>query len=385
MKTIYLLLFLLSCGVAKAQIVNIPDANFKNALLTTNCVDTVGNGNYNTDADINNDGEIQLSEAEAVIGLLVPSLSINSLEGIHFFINIKVLICNDNQLSNLDVSQNLNLERLSCQKNQLTELELVQNHNLTHLDCSQNTLTTLNLISQQNLEILNCRNNELTQLDASQKSNLRELYCHNNQITTLNISGNINQLWLHCYNNQITTLNLSQTTSLEWLFCFNNQLENLDVSESTNLLILDCFNNELTNLNIKNGNNIDLDRMFAYNNPNLNCIQVDDVNYAANQICDLTNGNGWCKDATASYNELCQLGTEDFTTTNFQLFPNPTGNILNIEIQENIKSVNIYSTQGILVKEVSSKAIDVSQLVAGVYFVRVDFDGKSFTKKFIKQ
>ncbi|MEY3242008.1 MAG: hypothetical protein RIR11_3447, partial [Bacteroidota bacterium] len=41
-----------------AQIVNIPDANFKNALVNTNCVDTDGDGFGDTDADINDDGEI---------------------------------------------------------------------------------------------------------------------------------------------------------------------------------------------------------------------------------------------------------------------------------------------------------------------------------------
>lgn len=178
MKNIYLFLFLLTCVFANAQIVNIPDANFKNALL-----------NHIPDIDTNNDGKIQLSEAEVVIDLSIPTQNINSLEGIQFFVNIEVLDCSDNQLEALNISQNQNLETLSCQKNQLTDLGLSQNFNLTHLDCSQNLLTTLNLASQQNLGILNCRNNQLTQLDASQKTNLRELYCHNNQITTLNISG----------------------------------------------------------------------------------------------------------------------------------------------------------------------------------------------------
>ncbi len=140
----------------------------------------------------------------------------------------------------------------------------------------------------------------------------------------------------------------------------------------------------MINLNITNGFNTEMSKMYAFGNPDLQCIQVDDVIYANSQMCDLPD-YGWCKDETASYSEFCELGTEDFTTTDFQLFPNPAGNFLNIESKENIESVKIYSTQGILVKETTSKIIDVSQLSAGMYFVKVEVGGKNFTKKFIKE
>ena len=59
--------------------------------------------------------------------------------------------------------------------------------------------------------------------------------------------------------------------------------------------------------------------------------------------------------------------------------------MLNIQSTENIENVKIYSTQGFLVKEVYSKSIDVSQLSAGMYFAQITLNGKSFTKKFIKE
>lgn len=46
-----------------AQIVTIPDANFKNALVNTICTDTDGDGVLDGDVDTNDDGEIQVSEA----------------------------------------------------------------------------------------------------------------------------------------------------------------------------------------------------------------------------------------------------------------------------------------------------------------------------------
>lgn len=78
MKQYYILLVaLVTLSFSQAQIVNIPDANFKNALINTICADTNGDGSSDSDVDFNNDGEIQVSEAEAVIRLFNSDTSIN--------------------------------------------------------------------------------------------------------------------------------------------------------------------------------------------------------------------------------------------------------------------------------------------------------------------
>ncbi len=79
MKHILLALGLLFSFTASAQIVNIPDPNFKIALL-----------NYTPPIDTNEDGEIQVSEAEAVIYLLrLDNKGINDLTGIEAFVNLR--------------------------------------------------------------------------------------------------------------------------------------------------------------------------------------------------------------------------------------------------------------------------------------------------------
>lgn len=220
MKNIYLSLTLLVFNQQiQAQIINIPDVNFKNALINTMCVDTNGDNVFNDDADMNNDNEIQISEAEAVLRLNVSSQNIASLEGIEQFTNLELLRCSVNQLTNLDISQNLVLKDLFCDENQLTTLDVSKN---------------------QSLETLNCLVNNLTSLDVSQNHNLLFLYCGFNQLTALNVSNN---------------------SSLIGLFCYVNQL---------------------TNLNLKNGNNTELLSMFTYGNLNLTCIEVDDMDLASN-------------------------------------------------------------------------------------------------------
>lgn len=86
--------------VLNAQIVNIPDANFKAKLLAANTSNNFIAKNLqgvNVAIDTNNDGEIQLSEAQNIGELsFAGSLSYNmntitSIIGIKSFTNLKKL------------------------------------------------------------------------------------------------------------------------------------------------------------------------------------------------------------------------------------------------------------------------------------------------------
>ena len=66
------------------------------------------------------------------------------------------------------------------------------------------------------------------------------------------------------------------------LRCGNNPLTSLDLSNNSFLIQMFCRNSLLTNLNIKNGNTISLDSLMITNNPNLYCIEVNNINYANN-------------------------------------------------------------------------------------------------------
>ncbi|MGK0296062.1 MAG: hypothetical protein ACI884_002237 [Ulvibacter sp.] len=127
------ILFILFTGIVfsvKAQIVNIPDANFKDALVNSNCVDSNGDGIPDRDVDTNDDGEIQLSEADDVLSLEVYERNINSLEGISSFGNLEMLNCGLNLLASLDLSQNPALIELRAQNNEdLTYLNLKNGNN----------------------------------------------------------------------------------------------------------------------------------------------------------------------------------------------------------------------------------------------------------------
>ena len=99
------LMFLLASCVNKdsKQFVEIPDANFKAYLLE------------NFDAD--KDGYISLSEAKAVIEINCSNRNIEALDGIEKFENLERLVCNDNQLDELELRYNKKLNWLVCNNN----------------------------------------------------------------------------------------------------------------------------------------------------------------------------------------------------------------------------------------------------------------------------
>ena len=122
---------------------------------------------------------------------------------------VKTLYCNYNQLTELDVSQNIWLEYLFCGVNQLTELDMSKNTALNELHCGANQLTKLDVSRNVDLHELRCYNNQLTTLDVSSAAALRNLYCGDNQLTELNMSKNTELQTLNCSNNQLTTAALN--------------------------------------------------------------------------------------------------------------------------------------------------------------------------------
>jgi len=242
MKNLILLLVaLLLVLFANAQIVNIPDANFKAALLADTLINT------------NQDGEIQLSEAAAYTGgIIVNDKNITDLAGIEAFTATTFLFCEWNNLTSLDLSNNTALTSLACGRNQLTTLNVSNNTFLTVLRCVYNQLSTLDVSNNTSLTELLCSMNQLSLLDVSNNTALISLYCHTNQLTSLDVSNNTALISLICHTNQLTLLDISNNTALTSLSCTSNQLTTLDVINHTALTVLWCGINQLTSLDISN-------------------------------------------------------------------------------------------------------------------------------------
>jgi hypothetical protein len=68
---------------------------------------------------------------------------------------------------------------------------------------------------------------------------------------------------------------------------------------------------------------------------------------------------------------------ETSTNTKFSMFPNPANTTLHIETDKDIFQIDIFNTQGQLVKTAKTKNVQISDLISGLYFVKVIFTSKT--------
>ena len=156
-------------------------------------------------------------------------------------------------------------------------VQLTMIMNLTSLNVSYKEIKDLSGIEYfEKLVTLYCNNNLLTNLDLTQNFSLKNLVCHNNLLTDIKLGLKIDLNTLSCNNNKLEQLDLTGALNLQRLDCFANSLSELDLSLNKKLTYLDVSNNQLTSLNIKNENNSILGNLNVMSNENLYCVEVDD-------------------------------------------------------------------------------------------------------------
>src|SRR5690554_1866318 len=331
-------LLFLNTTIQAQQIVHIPDPAFKQALL-----------DHLPIIDTNGDGEIQVSEAEAVTELIVGdpwgSYNIQDLTGIEAFVNITFLDCQNNQLSSLNLNHNLLLEDL-----------IFDDNNLTIIDISENI----------KLKGISCHNNNLTAIDLSQNPQLEGVYINNNYLTTIDL----------IQNSQLIGLDIG-----------NNQFDFLDVSQNLFLRYLVCQNNNLTFLDVRNGNNENFTVFNAKDNPDLTCIFVDNAEYSETNWTDVDPASTFVETQA----QCDALGFNEMFLKEINILPNPVENILNIELSgqysQELSGEIVDITGKIIATHLlkTDTSLDLSYLPSGIYFLNIYTNqNKRLTKKLVK-
>ncbi len=177
--------------------------------------------------------------------------------------------------------------------------------------CSDNQISNLDLTNNGILNWFYCDNNQLTSLDFSKNLELSELNCANNKLQSLDFSANIALGYLECTNNKLTNLNLSKNNLLHYLNCEYNFLTNLDVSNNLNLESFFISDNPLTIIDISKNINIQL--FFAYS--------ISNLTVCVNKQQDTTS-TAWFIDHTSNYSTTCasELGVdENFSNAKYKI------------------------------------------------------------------
>mgnify|MGYP001040130439 CR=1 FL=1 len=221
-----------------------------------NCV--VDEYNSNDSKKISYTTNMSDTQLKSINTLSCNPENIKSVKGIEKLTNLTKLDVYNNQLTSLDVSNNVNLTELDASYNQLTNLDVSENVKLEKLYVSSNQLTSLDVSKNINLTELMVHDNQLTSLDVSKNTNLTELRVYDNQLTSLDVGKNSNLTILHASSNQLTSLKMPSESGskLEKIYASSNQLTFLDVSKNTNLKELGISSNQITDLDVSNNINL---------------------------------------------------------------------------------------------------------------------------------
>ncbi|GAA4817097.1 T9SS type A sorting domain-containing protein [Litoribaculum gwangyangense] len=259
-------LFFLVCTSSYSQIINFPDTNFKAKLLSAvsgNGIAYACNNGNSIKIDVNNDGEIEVSEALLVCSLAISDSNISDLTGIEFFTNLEHLQCNNNSISELDLSALTNMVGFDINNNQLTNVNISGLSLVHNISFRDNQLTTINLLGLSNLAVLDIRNNQIASLNLDETQALRYLYCQNNDLTTIDVNNLGNLIFLDCSFNDLTTLYIK-----------NESVESLNFSDNENLQYVCADGNQLIGVEEK-------------------IIQYGYVDCYANSLCDFSEGESF--------------------------------------------------------------------------------------------
>ena len=316
-----LLLLLLFTGIVNGQIVNIPDLNFKAGLISQGC-------------DTNNDGEIQVTEAQAqqqTLGFF--NNTIVDFTGLEAFTNVDGLFISNSQITSFNLLGILNVTRLILDLPSASSVNLNSMPNLLRVSLDMSvTLTDLNFSNCVSITNIEINNSGLSSLNFTGLNQLQEISLTSNYNLTSITGDGLSSFNNFSFYNQLTpsvtsisftncplllslnlssgfellqSLNLSNCTGLESInvsSCSNlssintsgcsslksfsllgTQINALDLSTNVNLETLGCQNSQLTTLDLSS--NVKLKNLFCSNTP----LVALDLN--ANTLLEVLNCN----------------------------------------------------------------------------------------------
>lgn len=164
-------------------------------------------------------------------------------------------------------------------------------------------------------------------------------------------------------------------------------VSNIDTVDGRKIIDLDCFSTGYDSLRFIEGigpnttiffqtfDLTEIGSLFYFNYGYTLCrmLKNDTIFYPEDgmQLCDFFS-------PTIDFNQV----------ENITIFPNPTTSIINIEPIEQIKSISLHNTSGVLLlsKKKDFTQVDISKLPKGIYILKIKLkSGQIIVKKTIKQ
>ncbi|MBF6607945.1 MAG: T9SS type A sorting domain-containing protein [Flavobacterium sp.] len=299
--TICFLLFSLS---GFGQNIQFADPDLLTYLTTRNCVDTNDDGVFDSDADLNNDGQIQVLEAQQVTSFSFTTMAhgIQSLSGFEQFANLQHLRVTTIDVTHMDFSVWPSLQSLRLSSS--IDSFVFNNPMMTHFELQNvgfdNPL--FDLTNLPNLEYVKVISYDLTDnLIFGTHNNLEELRIHAGDYSTLNLAGMPALKYLTIANFTGQSIDISNSPLLEeFIFRYTDILQTVvGINASPLLEIVEFIQEDYSTV----PSNLDV----AFNNQNL-----VDVHVAGAHSVSVTNNNSIIGNLMVNNVQLVTIDNCDF-------------------------------------------------------------------------
>lgn len=296
LKIIFVISIFISCEpdanpdepeeVPTVENIEIPDPNFKFALINTNCVDTNGDNIGDIDLDSNNDGEIQKTEAE-LIQRLILKFNYNEikksvdLKGIENFISLEYLEMTQGESGYIENSSS---EQASYNFKNLSKLKILKINYL-----KTNYIKKIDLAGLENLVEVNLSENRANYFVSPEEwENPKDFIEINFNGCTSLVKLSMRNSFLNIDLCQIPTLK-----TLDMAYLEGGEPDIFDFHCLTKLEFLDISENYIETLILKNSSILntllvyDIGNERDANYPFLKNICLDDYEEEFNQIANI--------------------------------------------------------------------------------------------------
>ncbi|PWN63736.1 leucine-rich repeat domain-containing protein [Chryseobacterium viscerum] len=183
------------------QKIEFKDKNFEKAILE----------NF----DLNKNGILESPEASPVTNLFLVQKGITSTEDLHFFKNVKMIVLDNNVISNMVISNLDQLELFSCTGCKTSSFKAENLKHLSSLYLDNNLLEGISLTGIPKIDQLTLSLNQLKTIDLTQFKALRKLNVEHNKLQKIDISGNQLLQTLNVAGNKIKETDIKKGTKTE--------------------------------------------------------------------------------------------------------------------------------------------------------------------------
>lgn len=165
--------------------------------------------------DLNKNGMIESPEAAMVMNLFLVQKGITSTEDLQFFKNVKMVVLDDNVISNVMIGNLDQLELFSCTGCKISSFKAGNLKNLTSLYLDNNLLERISLTGIPKINQLTLSLNRLKTIDLTPFKILRKLNVEHNHLQKIDISGNPDLQTLNVMGNKIRETDIKKGTKTD--------------------------------------------------------------------------------------------------------------------------------------------------------------------------